>query len=152
MNLKIFFGATALCLVSAPLLAEPVPLVINDNIKPKSYDRYIKAVHRELDTNGIGLAKTRYAIVQGMLNTKGFAWVFDGEGEGYILARFDYRGDTNVMRIEYNDKYVQLKYHEALGDYQCENIIEDICYKNGRGYYNYVKNLTASIDKQLRQR
>ena len=133
-------------------LAAPNLLEIKQNVKPKSSDRYIRAVHQEIETNNIGLEKTRYAILEGMLNTKGFAWVYDGEGEGYILARFDYRGDTNVMRIEYDKSLVQLKYHDALGDYQCEKLIDDICYKNGRGYYNYIKNLRASIAKQLTRR
>ncbi len=92
---------------------------------------------------------TRLAIIDGMLNTKGIAWVFEGEGEGYILARFDYRGDTNVIRIEFDEKLVQLKYHDALGDYICKNNIDGICYRNGRGYYNYIKNLRKSISREL---
>ena len=49
------------------------------------------------------------------------------------------------MRVEYNQSLVQLKYQDALGDYECKNLIDDICYKNGLGYYNYIKNLRNSI-------
>jgi len=84
-----------------------------------------------------------------MLSTKGYKWLFEGEGQGYILARFDYRGDTNIMRIEYNKSLVQLKYHSAWGDYVCKKLVDDICYKNSRGYYNYIKNLRKSIVAKL---
>ena len=140
----------SLCLMggSAYSYAAPNELVIDSKVKPKSYERYIRAVHKEIPASK-NIKFTRFAIIEGMLNTKGIAWVFEGEGDGYILARFDYRGDTNVMRIEYDDKLVQLKYHAALGDYICENNLEDICYKNGRGYYNYIKNLRNSIKREL---
>ncbi|CAM3462575.1 hypothetical protein [Shewanella pealeana] len=139
------------CLLSMSCAVQAVPttLEINDNIKPKSSNRYIRAVHQEIETGTDDLNKVRYAILEGMLVTKGFAWVYQGEGDGYILARFDYRGDTNVMRIEYGASLVQLKYHDALGDYVCKKLVEDICYKNSRGYYNYIKNLRNSISKQL---
>ncbi|MGS0676692.1 hypothetical protein [Shewanella sp. 30m-9] len=136
--------------LSAFVQAAPSTLEIDDNIQPKSSDRYIRAVHKEVETNTDDLNKIRYAILEGMLTTKGFAWVYQGEGDGYILARFDYRGDTNVIRIEYNSSLVQLKYHDALGDYVCKTLIDDICYKNSRGYYNYIKNLRNSINKQLK--
>ncbi|WP_394204651.1 hypothetical protein [Shewanella waksmanii] len=152
MNLKTLFYSCLLFSLSAIIQAAPAKFDVNKNIKPKSSDRYILAVHKEIETNNIGLEKTRYAILEGMLTTKGFAWVYDGEGDGYILARFDYRGDTNVMRIEYDESLVQLKYHQALGDYQCKNLVDDICYKNGRGYYNYIKNLRVSIAKQIQRR
>lgn len=144
----IIFAIFVWALIPSSLQAEPVPLEIK-KVKPKSSDRYINAVHKEIVTTTDDLNKIRYAILEGMLTTKGIAWLYDGEGEGYILARFTYRGDTNVMRIEYNQSLVQLKYHDALGDYECKNLIDDICYKNGRGYYNYIKNLRKSIARQL---
>ncbi|QYJ90958.1 hypothetical protein K0H81_05045 [Shewanella halotolerans] len=152
LSIKTLVCGLSLLALSPLVLAQPSTLTIKQNTQPKSSDRYIRAVHQEIETHNIGLEKTRYAILMGMLNTKGFAWVYDGEGEGYILARFDYRGDTNVMRIEYDESLVQLKYQDALGDYQCANLIDGICYKNGRGYYNYIKNLRASIARQLQMR
>lgn len=152
MRVQLPLYALLLLGLSTSVAAAPSMLEIKSNIKPKSSDRYIRAVHKEIETNNIGLEKTRYAILEGMLSTKGFPWVYDGEGDGYILARFDYRGDTNVIRVEYDESLVQLKYHDALGDYQCKNLIDDICYKNGRGYYNYIKNLRVSIAKQVQRR
>lgn len=135
---------------SAASLASPAPLVIKDDIKPKTWDRYIRAVHQEIPVRTDNLNKVRYAILQGMLNTKGFSWVYDGEAEGYILARFDYRGDTNVIRIEYDTSWVQLKYHDALGDLVCDKEVDGICYDNSRYFYKYVRNLRKAIAAQMK--
>jgi len=131
------------------VIAEPSVLVIQKSVKPKSFDYKINAVHKEIAVSADNLASVKLAILDGMLNTKGYKWLFEGEGQGYILARFDYRGDTNIMRIEYNKSLVQLKYHSAWGDYVCKKLVDDICYKNSRGYYNYIKNLRKSIVAKL---
>lgn len=145
--LLIFLGV----IMSFNTFAVPSKLEINTKIKPKSSERYIKAVHKEIETSGANLEAIKYAILEGMLTTKGYKWLFEGEGDGYVLARFDYRGDTNVMRIEYDKDLIQLKYHKAWGDYECEKLVDDICYKNSRGYYNYIKNLRKSIARQVSQ-
>lgn len=129
--------------------AGPAPLVIDKKAKPKTSSKNILAVHEEIHTNTTDLREIRYRIVEGMLKTRGRIWTYDGEGDGYILARFDYRGNIQVMRIEYNEQYVQLKYHSAYNDLVCKNLIDGICYDNARGYYNYTKNLRASIAEQF---
>ena len=129
--------------------AEPTPLVIDSKVKPRSSKGHIEAVHLEIPTNTSDLREIRLRIVDGMLKTRGRIWTFVGEGDGYILARFYYRGNTTVMRIEYNEQLVQLKYHGAYRGFVCENLVEGVCYKNHRGYYNYTKNLRASILQQL---
>jgi hypothetical protein len=140
----------ALLGVCSIVLAEPMPLTVRKNVKNSSARKYIEAVHLEIPTNTGDIAAIRLAIVEGMLNTKGRAWTLEGEGEGYILARFDYRGHINVMRIEYNDYLVQLKYHGSSEAYHCKILMDDgICYSNHRNYYNYTKNLRASIEREL---
>jgi len=147
MNIKKTF---LLGLLAFPFVAFAEPSVLKvKKIKPKSSTKYINAVHKEIQTHNKSLAGIKYAILEGMLTTRGYKWAFEGEGDGYILARFDYRGDTNIMRIEYNTELVQLKYHKAWGDYVCKKLIDDICYKNSRGYYNYIKNLRHSIAQQI---
>ena len=91
-------------------------------------------------------AKARLAILTAMLNTKGSPWLLVEEGEGYLLARWDYKGHTIFHRIEYNDRAVQIKYAGGLNDYQCEMLEGDYCYKTHKNYYKY----NVSLVKQIR--
>ena len=150
--MKTIYLVVALFLLSlSNVYAEPSKFVFDESVKPRSSEKYIKAVHEEMYTSTDNIDTIRYQILQGMLNTRGYKWLYDGEGDGFILARFTYRGDTNIIRIEYNKSMVQLKYHDALGDFVCKKNVGDICYKNARGYYNYIKNLRKSINAQLKQ-
>ena len=81
-------------------LGDPGPLVIDKNSRGRTSDGKIESVHQEMTTGTTDLRKIRLAIVNGMLETKGRTWTYEGEGDGYILARFDYRGHTIVVRIE----------------------------------------------------
>ena len=131
-------------------LGDPGPLVIDKSKKGRVSDSKIRSVHQEIATGTTDLRKIRLAIVNGMLETKGRVWTYEGEGDGYILARFDYRGHTIDSRIEYNQTLVQLKFHGGSEDYECENLQEDgVCYKNHKGYYNYTPNLRTSIEGKL---
>ena len=135
---------------AAGSLADPAPLVIDKSSRGRASDSKIESVHQEIATGTTDLRKIRLAIINGMLETQGRTWTYEGEGDGYILARFDYRGHTIVSRIEYNQELVQLKFHGGSESYECENLQEDgVCYKNHRGYFNYTKNLRASIARNL---
>jgi len=130
-------------------MAAPKPFVFDKNVRNRTNASPIKKVHLEIPTNTTDLAKTRYAIIQGMLQTKGRSWTFEGEGDGYILARFDYRGHTIIMRIEYNEELIQLKYHGGSKAYECKTLVGDgICYKNHKNYYGYTANMRDSILSQ----
>jgi len=136
---------------TAGALGEPGPLVIDKSSKGRTSNGNIAAVHQEMSTGTTDLRKIRLAIVNGMLETRGRVWTYEGEGDGYILARFDYRGHTIVMRIEYNQELVQLKFHGGSEAYQCKNLQENgVCYKNHKGYFNYTKNMRTSIEGKLR--
>ncbi len=135
---------------SAGALGDPAPLVIDKSSRGRASDGKIESVHQEITTGTTDLRKIRLAIINGMLETKGRAWTYEGEGAGYILARFDYRGHTIVSRIEFNQALVQLKYHGGSEAYECENLQEDgVCYKNHKGYFNYTQNLRISIARNL---
>ena len=136
---------------AAEALADPEPLVLPKSGRGRASNGDIEAVHKEIATGTTDVSKIQLAIIKGMLETKGRAWTYDGEGDGYILARFDYRGHAIVTRVEYNQAFVQLKYHGGSEVYQCENLQKnDICYKNHKGYFNYTKNFRASIERNLR--
>jgi len=140
---------TCLTLLYGGALAEPVPLEVDKNIKPSASKKYIRSVHLEIPTNTTDMQRIRLGIIDGMLQTKGRIWTYEGEGDGYYLARFDYRGNVVIVRIEYNEQFVQLKYEGAHGGLACTNNVEGICYKNHKGYYNYTKNLRAAILQQF---
>lgn len=129
--------------------AEPGPFEVDKSVKNSSSKKYIRSVHLEIPTNTTDMQKIRLGIIDGMLLTKGRVWTYEGEGDGYFLARFDYRGNVLIVRIEYNEQFVQLKYESAYGDLVCANDIEGICYKNHKGYYNYTKNLRTAISQQF---
>lgn len=131
-------------------LGDPAPLVIDKSGRGRVSNGDIEGVHQEIVTATTDLRRIQLAIVNGMIQTKGRAWTYEGEGDGYILARFDYRGHTIVTRIEYNQTLVQLKFHGGSEAYECVNLQENgVCYKNHKGYFNYTKNLRASIARNL---
>lgn len=145
---RIFIVALATLISVAN--AEPGPLQFDRNVKNHSKEKYVRAVHQEIVTDTSNIDDIRYRILQGMLFTPGRVWTYEGEGDGYILARFDYREIITVMRIEYDERLVQLKYHDAGPASRCETLADNgICYKNGRAYYNYTKNLRTSISLQF---
>jgi hypothetical protein len=136
---------------AAQAMADPGPLEIPKSGRGRVSTGDIEAVHKEMRTGTSDLKAIQLAIVRGMLETKGRAWTYEGEGDGYILARFDYRGHTIVTRIEYNQDLVQVKFHAGSEAYQCENLQESgACFKNHKGFFNYTKNLRASIERNLR--
>ena len=147
--MKIIFIIWSIFFLSSQALAEAQVLVVDKTAKPSTKAKHIEGVHKEIFVKGLSEDKIKYLILQGMLSTKGYAWGYEGEGEDYILARFDYRGNTVVMRIEYTDEMIQLKHHKAWGDMTCKNDIDGVCYKTAGSYYKYVRNLRKSIVKQV---
>lgn len=112
--------------------------------------RYVLAAHKEIKYQSVDTDRVRYHLLNAMLNTRGYKWVLEGEGDDHFLARFDYRGETIIMRIEYNERLIQLKYENSSKYYACENLQENgICLKNTRNYFNYVKNLRSSIAREF---
>jgi RNA:NAD 2'-phosphotransferase (TPT1/KptA family) len=143
-------GIIALLACTGLAMAAPSPLVVDKKVKKSVKAKHIEAVHLEIPTGTLDLAKIRYAIVQGMMLTKGRVWTYEGEDDGSIRARFDYRGHTIAVRIEYNEELVQIKFHGGSEAYQCEVLVDDgICYRNHKNYYKYTPNLRASIAQQL---
>ena len=96
MQLKQLFGGLLL-LISLTAVAKPTKLIIENMIKRQSSDSRINSVHREIPHYSTNLAAIKYEILEGMITTRGYKWVLEGEGDGFVLARFDYRGDTTII-------------------------------------------------------
>ena len=145
---KFLIAITSVFMTSTSLGA-PSPLIVDKKQKPMASAGHIAAVHQEIENPHKSAKMARLAILRGMYFNRGIAWLMENEGPGFVTARFDYKGDTIIIRAEYNDDLIQLKYIDGNDGYECENLVEGICYENNRGYYNYTKNLRRSIIKYL---
>ena len=120
-------------------------------LKPQS--GWSKKLHAPIVVKAVSSDESehlRMAILQGMLITKGGGWYLDDEGDGYINARFDYRGNVIVVKIEYGNKQVQVKYLEATKAYVCKQLHDGICYRGDTQFFKYTYNLRRSIERQLK--
>ena len=144
--MKLPYLTLGLCLMMSQSFAAPEVFEIDNNVRPKAKARYLRNAHADISIYANSILEIKNNIVKGMLDTPGRAWSFAGEGEGYILARLDYKG-VIVMRIEYNLERVQLKYEDATKEYKCKTLVDGICYKNKNYFYKYAKNLRMSIVK-----
>lgn len=134
-------------------LADPAPLVIDKTVPGMVKPRYIENVHLEIKTRTTDLDAIRSAILAAMSVAKGGPWSVADDGDGFVLARMQYEGNSMTLRIEFDRQFVQLKYHDASERYACEIVVGDgICYKNYRDYYGFAQNLRGSIIRELKRR
>lgn len=142
----------ALLLCCSTVLADPAPLIIDKSVAGMAKPRHIENVHLEIPTKTDDLQGVRAAILSAMSQAKGGPWTSEDEGEGYILARMRYRENSMTLRIEFDETWVQLKYHDATNAYACEIVVADgICYQNYRDYFGFAQNLRGSIVRELRR-
>lgn len=147
----LFFLTLAPLAAAAP---EPIVWEFEEGSRVTSGELAVRRVHdiMEPQSPDVSESQMRYALLQGMINTKGYAWRLEGEGPGYILARFDHRLRTIVMRIEYTTAAAQLKLHSTSPRFPCRNLTDDgVCLKHVYSYYNYAKNLRFSINKMIQE-
>lgn len=130
-------------------IAAPEPFVYKRPAKGAASKSKMQDVYDLIPNPSGSAAKARLAILTGMLNTKGTSWLLLGEGDGYVLARWDYKGHTIFHRIEYTADAVQIKYAGGLNDYSCQMLEGDYCYKTHKNYYKYNVSLVKQIRKAL---
>jgi hypothetical protein len=151
MHLRYFMLTPLILLLSISFnaMAAPEPFVYKRPAKGAVSESKMRDVYDLIPNNTGSAAKARLAILTGMLNTKGTPWLLLEEGEGYLLARWDYKGHTIFHRIEYTANAVQIKYAGGLKDYQCEMLEGAYCYKTHSNYYKYNVSLVKQIKKAL---
>ncbi|MFL0796639.1 MAG: hypothetical protein K6L73_04025 [Cellvibrionaceae bacterium] len=145
--MKIFLTLIAL-IASQSALGTPSILVIDKKFKKEEpvLSELIKDAHTEIQHTQKNKESIRYAILQGMLSTKDYKWAYEEEGENFILARMDYKGNILIVRIEYSYTLVQLKFHLGTKGFKCKYLTEEgICHNNRKKYYAYIKHLRNSI-------
>ncbi|MBQ4835172.1 hypothetical protein [Pseudoalteromonas luteoviolacea] len=128
--------------------AAPTPFEYKHHPKAVSEKR-MRAVYSLIQHSSDNQHKVRWAILNAMSQTRGPAWLLEGEGDGYILARWDYKGHAIIHRIEYNDKAVQIKYDGGVHDYKCKLLVDGYCYNTHRRYYKYNISLVEQLRKEL---
>ncbi|TQF70311.1 hypothetical protein [Pseudoalteromonas luteoviolacea] len=126
--------------------AAPTPFEYKDLRKGAS-EKKMRSIYSLIKHSSDNPQEVRLAILNAMSQTKGTPWLLEGEGDGYILARWDYKGHAIIHRIEYDEKAVQIKYDGGVNDYKCELLVDNYCYKTHRNYYKY----NISLVKQLRK-
>ncbi|QGX39533.1 hypothetical protein [Permianibacter aggregans] len=131
--------------------AELTPFAFDASIAPgdRSRESQIRAAHEAIENGGGNRHAARLAILYSMDGKTGARWTMEEEGQGYVIARNDIKGNTLLVKVEYDERYVQIKFHHGFDDFHCENLVGDYCYDNHRHYYNFVARLRKSIIKQL---
>jgi hypothetical protein len=150
--LKLFVPFTTAILLSTATLnamAAPEAFVYKKPRLGAVSESKMRNVYDLIENRSGSAAKARLAILTAMLNTKGTPWLLLEEGEGYLLARWDYKGHTIFHRIEYNANAIQIKYAGGLNEYECEMLEGDYCYKTHSNYYKYNVSLVTQIKKAL---
>jgi len=119
--------------------------------KPVKRDRWVGNVHDPIPVDGLTHQQIRLAILKGMYETRGFSWQLERETENIITARFDYRQSAIIFDIVYDAASIRLLFVDGNNKHECEELIDGICYANQREYYNYSKNLRASIANEIKR-
>ncbi|EKE75499.1 hypothetical protein [Gallaecimonas xiamenensis] len=142
---KAALMAAALGLFAGQAAAKPEPFVYQKPGRGAVSESKMRGVYDLIPNPSHSAAKARLAILTGMQKTKGTAWLLEDEGEGYVLARWDYKGHAIFHRIEYDADGVQIKYAGGLNDYACEMQAGDYCYLTHRNYYKYNQSLVKQL-------
>lgn len=115
----------------------------------REMSRKVRSIHAPIPTLGASLQGARLAILYGMLNNKGIKWVYEGETSNSIIARWDYRGDSVVANIVYDENQIQIQYLRGSKYLFCDDLEAGVCHKNGMEYFNYIPHLRTAIERQI---
>ncbi len=110
----------------------------------------VRSIHAPIPTQGASLQGTRLAILYGMHNNKAIKWVYEGETPNSVMARWDYRGNSVLARIVYDQNQIQILYVDASTDLACQDLEAGVCHKGTPAYFNYIPHLRISIEREIR--
>lgn len=144
----VMISCLAAC-ISLSATAAPERFVYEKPGPGAASESKMRSVYERIENTKGTKAHARLAILRAMLATKGTAWLLEDEGDDFILGRWDYKGHTIFHRIEFDEKYVQIKYAGGLDAYQCEMQVGDYCYKTHRNYYKYNQSLVKQLRREL---
>ncbi len=99
---------------------------------------------------GVPIRRVRLAILEAMYNSSRVKWILEEEGDGYIHARFDYRGKSIILNATYTDSQVQLLYVDGDGGFECPDLSDGVCTCHSKNYYRYGKLLRGSLVRHFK--
>jgi len=131
--------------------ADIVPLVLDATIPPKdrASERSIIAAHKAYPNVAGSSKAARLAILESLTGRAGEMFYLEGEGEGYVDARFDNKRNPIWLRIWYSDKYIQIRFLDGQRDFTCALNRDGVCYRNHSHYYHYLTYLQKNIRRKL---
>ena len=149
IKINVFATFSLLFLVlSTASQAKPSKLVIYKSEK-KVHNSHIRKAHTLIE-HDLPMPKVRFAILLAAFSNQNIRWLIEEEGEGYMIFRWDNARTTIYNRVEYDEKNIQIKYHDSLHDYKCENNVDGICYFNElKRYYVFTERLKNSITNAI---
>lgn len=120
-------------------------LTLPETHTPKSSEQRVRSVHEPIAHRSETYQNTRTLILKSLLAyPDGPPWLLEGEGDGYIVARWRHRDSLHVHRIEYSEALVQIKHQVSWGRHRCKRASAGICVYGDREYYE-----TAARMRQL---
>jgi len=143
---SVAVGALAFCICAAPCVTQAARARLKDNGPRQGW---IDNVHEPIRTRNVDRKALRLIILKGMWNVKSYSWYLESETPDSIVARFDYRHNSIVMKVVYDENHIQLLYAGSIG-FECTDLKDGVCLDNDRSYYNYSKNLRTSIARELK--
>ncbi len=149
MRIYFIFITLISVLFCTECFSEPSPLSIDNKIKRRVSDKYLIAAHEAI-SHHLSKEDVRLAVLQATFNNKKIRWLLEEDGNDYLIVRWDYGRDVILTKIEYNEKYVQMKYIDGGIGFDCVKNIEGICYWNeNKDYYSYMKRLKQNLIRYI---
>lgn len=140
----------AILALALPVQAEITPLKVSKSIinKTKANAKKIKSAHSEIE-HQLNEKEVRFLILFSTFTNKDREWVLLEEGESFFVFRWDNSDSYMDTKIEFDKKYIQLKYVKGNPKYKCKYNKAGICYGNHKQYYKLMKNLRNTLKDNL---
>jgi len=146
-----YWVMSAALLFAGTTAAEIVPFKLDESIhySERASAKHIRAAHDTFKNSAGSVEAARFAILRSMTGKAGRNFIFEGEGDGFVDSRIDFKGNPLWIRIEYSKDFLQMKYLDGQRDFKCTNIRDGVCYENHRYYYRFLVQLRRAIRRQL---
>ena len=116
----------------------------------REMSRRVRSIHAPIPTLGASLQGAKLAILYALLKNKDIKWMYESETKNSIMARWDYRGDSVLANIVYDQNQIQIHFVDGSADMTCQDLEAGVCHKNSGAYFNYIPHLRKAITREIR--